>query len=364
MAKGYSTEKTATGWVLRVKYRGIRSSQTFSTKHAADVEGRKRTNLIDLGEYSKNTIVSRMSFLERLEQFIAESKPSIEYTYFKNIISLHKLSSLQFDKIDVQDVKDFITERRDQQISETTILKDVYKISRIYRYSQGQVTWVSPRVNPVSILDKDDRPKKNPHRERRLLPGEYEVILEECFKAIRQHNINNGSLRGDYLPSLFKFQIGSGLRLGETATLARSTHHDKMLENEGLVYLTKTKLNDPRWVPLTELAYEALMELKPFWGENSYFPKTSKQMSATWLSFKNNMIAREIIKQNLTLHDLRHEGLSRLFEMYDHTTGHGILNLADILLISGHKDVRTLLEKYVKIDPLDTARKLRPRAFN
>ena len=78
MAKGYSTEKTASGWVLRIKYKGIRSSQKFNTKHAADVEGRKRTNLIDLGEYSKNTTVSRMSFLDRLKQFIVEAKPSIQ----------------------------------------------------------------------------------------------------------------------------------------------------------------------------------------------------------------------------------------------------------------------------------------------
>ena len=41
----------------------------------------------------------------------------------------------------------------------------------------------------------------------------------------------------------------------------------------------------------------------------------------------------------LTMHDLRHESLSRLFEI-NNSKGEGALSLADIINISGHKDVK------------------------
>ena len=131
-----------------------------------------------------------------------------------------------------------------------------------------------------------------------------------------------------------------------------------------LVYLNDPKNNNPRWVPLTKGAWQALEDFKPYWGKKTIFSSTSPQMSKCFAQFRDNLLLNNIIEEHFTLHDLRHESLSRLFEMYDHATGQGILNLADILLISGHLDVRTLLEKYVKIDPLDTARKLHPDAFN
>ena len=60
----------------------------------------------------------------------------------------------------------------------------------------------------------------------------------------------------------------------------------------------------------------------------------------------------------LTMHDLRHESLSRLFEI-NNSKGEGALSLADIINISGHKDVKTLLDTYVKVDPLKTVEKLK-----
>jgi len=57
------------------------------------------------------------------------------------------------------------------------------------------------------------------------------------------------------------------------------------------------------------------------------------------------------------MHDLRHESLSRLFEI-NNSKGKGALSLAEIINISGHKDVKTLLDTYVKVDPLKTVEKL------
>jgi len=367
MAKGYTYEKLPNGWKCRVFYKGHRKSKTFKNKSAADTWGRQITNLIDEGKYNGKEAFARQqsySFLDRLSQMIPDLPTTTEknkqrkkdYSYFKNIIERHDLSKLPFDKVTTDNLKEFINQRRSQGTSETTIANNLSMISRVYTYAQGQQSWEFNGVNPYSRLDKSDRPKPSAHRDRRLHSGEYEIILDEAIKQSTYRHPSNGKTREKYLPYLFRFQTNSGLRLGEVADIQPNLD----MFDKGLIYLKDPKNNNPRWVPLTEGAWQALEDFKPYWGRKTIFGSTSAQMSKCFMQFKNDLMFKGIIKENLTMHDLRHESLSRLFEMYDHTTGRGILNLADILLISGHKDVRTLLEKYVKIDPLDTARKLRP----
>ena len=155
------------------------------------------------------------------------------------------------------------------------------------------------------------------------------------------------------IPTLFRFAVNSGLRLGETSRIEA----DENMISKRLVYLHGTKNENDRYVPLTQEAYGALMDYKDHWGEDAVFDYTEKQLTDRWSDFKKKLLKKCIIKKNLTMHDLRHESLSRLFEI-NNSKGEGALSLADIINISGHKDVRTLIETYVKVDPLKTVAKL------
>ena len=59
--------------------------------------------------------------------------------------------------------------------------------------------------------------------------------------------------------------------------------------------------------------------------------------------------------EDLRFHDLRHEAISRFCELG--------LTLAEVALISGHRDYR-MLARYTHLQPMDLAFKLRGRIWN
>ena len=155
------------------------------------------------------------------------------------------------------------------------------------------------------------------------------------------------------IPYLIRFLTHSGLRLGETSRI----ESDENQIAKRLVYLHKTKNDNDRIVPLPKGAYDALMDFKDHWGAETVFGLNEKTLSNTFYRFKKRLLKEGKIKKNLTLHDLRHEGLSRLFEIKN-SKGEAAIPLAHVIKISGHKDVQTLMETYVKLDPADTVKVL------
>ena len=93
-------------------------------------------------------------------------------------------------------------------------------------------------------------------------------------------------------------------------------------------------------------------------GEDTIFDYTEKQLTDRWADFKRKLLKKGTIKKDLTMHDLRHESLSRLFEI-NNSNGEGALSFPEIVQISGHKDANTLINTYVKVDPLKTVEKMR-----
>ena len=74
------------------------------------------------------------------------------------------------------------------------------------------------------------------------------------------------------------------------------------------------------------------------------FPMSANALRLAWERLKRRAGIRD-----LRFHDLRHEAISRFFEMG--------LSIPEVSLISGHKDVRMLL-RYTHLRPADVAQKL------
>jgi integrase len=72
-------------------------------------------------------------------------------------------------------------------------------------------------------------------------------------------------------------------------------------------------------------------------------------MSANALRLAWERLRRRAKVQDLRFHDLRHEAVSRFFEMG--------LSVPEVALISGHRDPRMLF-RYTHLRPEDLARKL------
>ncbi|WP_209008675.1 site-specific integrase [Roseibium polysiphoniae] len=164
-------------------------------------------------------------------------------------------------------------------------------------------------------------------RNRRLEHGEYEALREAA-----KHS------RSPFLWPAIELAIETAMRRGELLKLIW-TNVD--LDNN-LALLPDTKNGHPRQVPLTTSAQTTLTQL-PRCNER-VLPTTDTALRQAW----DRLVDRAGIS-NLRFHDLRHEAVSRFFERG--------LNVAEVALISGHKDPRMLF-RYTHLKSHDVAAKL------
>jgi integrase len=178
--------------------------------------------------------------------------------------------------------------------------------------------------NPVSNIRVPNGIK---HRERRLKDGEFEQLRN----AAR-------SCRNIYIWPMIQFAIHTAMRRSEILAI----RWDDVDQLSRLVKLWYTKNGSNRLVPLSKPAMEVIGNL----------PKNSSQLFATSDYAIRHSWDRLVLRAgivNLKFHDLRHEAISRLFEMG--------LNTSEVSLISGHSDPR-MLSRYTHPKLLTTLDKI------
>jgi len=192
-----------------------------------------------------------------------------------------------------------------------TCAYDLALLHHIYNTAIKQ--WCYPiQHNPLSNIQK---PRCNPPRERRLNDNEAKYILNHQFK---NKNMNN----------IIELAIETGMRKSEILSITKDDVKDNC------IYLSDTKNNSPRKIPLTKKVKEII--------KKSILPYSisSNAVRLNWY----RMTKRAGIV-DLHFHDLRHEAISRFFEKG--------LSIPEVSLISGHKDVRQLMRyTHLKIEGL------------
>ena len=128
------------------------------------------------------------------------------------------------------------------------------------------------------------------------------------------------------------------MRRGELLNL---TWEDIELSNSELL-IRQTKNGHQRLLPLSPKAVRILGNL-PRHNSGRLFPLSA---GAVRQSFTRLRLRAEL--PNIRFHDLRHEAVSRFFEMG--------MNIAEVALISGHKDV-TQLFRYTHLNPENVFKK-------
>ena len=177
--------------------------------------------------------------------------------------------------------------------------------------------------NPIKDIEF---PKGSTARTRRLVSDEKERLL---IAASSQRNI--------YIASIIEFAIETGMRRSEILKLRWC---DVDLEN-GFASLYDTKNGEDRRVPLTRRSVELLRKL-PHMNERVFL------VSASCLRLAWNRARKKAGITDLRFHDLRHEAVSRFFEMG--------MSVPEVALISGHKDVRQLF-RYTHLNPSNVFKK-------
>jgi integrase len=203
-------------------------------------------------------------------------------------------------------VSDFVAYRDERLIliKPSSLKRSLVPIRHLFEVARDE--WGYPiKSNPLAklkIAESDSR------RERRLRSGELDRLLEAA-----------SSCRNKLMKPLILFALATGMRRGEMLGL-RMQHLD--LERR-TIFIPQSKNGHSRTLPLMNEALVALQGHLP--AKDHIFPVSPNAVRLSW----EHLRARAGL-DDLHFHDLRHEAISRLFELG--------LSIPEVVLISGHRD--------------------------
>ena len=165
--------------------------------------------------------------------------------------------------------------------------------------------------NPVDFIKM---PPASRPRQRRLNKGEYERLEQASNLTLNPH-----------IWPIIVFAIETGMRRGEILGLT----WDNISLEQQLAYLPLTKNGTSREVPLSTKAVDVLRGQRSQQDTPTPFPVNANAFRLAW-----ERLRKRADLCDLRFHDLRHEAISRFFEMG--------LSIPEVALISGHKDAKML----------------------
>ncbi len=304
-------------WQVQVRHLGHNQiSKTFLRKQEAEQWARELEVSFDQGSLASRSIDYPM-FSEIIERYTKEvsarKRGHTREVYFLRQLGQTDLAQERLDQIKSH----HIAKLRDSRLEKNkpdTVLRELTIINHMFNVCIKD--WSYPINNPVKQIYK---PRSSGSRKRRLTSYEYDYLL-------RNNTIN------PKLKSIIELAIETGMRRGEILNI-----HPHNIKGRILI-LPMSKNGSSRQIPLTKKAIQILND------SNLPFDTTPNAVRLAWsrLKKKGNI-------KDLHFHDLRHEAISRLFEKG--------LSVAEVALISGHKDVRMLF-RYTHLKAEDIVGKI------
>ena len=285
--------KRGGSWSAQVRVSGWRSfNRTFRTKSDAlkwinNLELKLRSSDVPETVNSQKT-----TFAKLLEKYASEVSPSHKGASAE-IYRLKSIARSWLGRIDVRFLnKHQFNQYRDDRlknVSGGSVCVELALIKRVLETAKRR--WgVGIPYNP--ILEIEFPSSSNP-RNRRLRNGELERLLAA---ASSQRNI--------FIAPIIEFAIETGMRRSEILNL-RWVHIDL---DSGFAFLFDTKNGEDRRVPLTKTARDVISKLPR--EDERVFPLSANCVRLAWKRTRNKAGISD-----LRFHDLRHEAVSRFFEM-------------------------------------------------
>jgi integrase len=209
-------------------------------------------------------------------------------------------------------------------VSPATVIRELNTISHAIDTARRE--WgIHLAQNPCKLVRRPSPPRG---RTRRLQEDEEYRLLAAARAG-----------RAPYIEPLIVLALETGARRGEL--LALDWRHIDLERRVAHVPITKTDV--PRDLPLSTRAVETLSAL----GPKCEGPVFSVQPNAVRLSW--DRLVRRAGIENLNLHDLRHEAITRFFERG--------LNVVEVAAISGHRELK-MLQRYTHLRAADLSHRL------
>ncbi|UJT80918.1 site-specific integrase (plasmid) [Edwardsiella piscicida] len=283
---------------------------------------------------SAKTRIKKITLQKALERYcstVSVHKKGYQQEFYRvQVISRHPISQKNMDEITTVDIASYrdnrlsdINPKTKNKISGNTVRLELALLSSLYNIAR--IEWGTCKSNPVELVRK---PKLPSGRTRRLSPLEEQSISNLLIKK------NND------LFVIFKLALSTAMRQGEILSLRWENINTRMR----VAHLPYTKNGSSRNVPLS---HESVKLLSAMIAKKTgpVFSYTSSGLKSAW-----RLAIQELDIKDLHFHDLRHEAISRLFEL-------GTLNVIEISSISGHRSIN-MLKRYTHLQSHKLASKL------
>ena len=306
--------KDRNAWRAEIRVNGKRKSKSFKTK----AQARAWINDIEQNGIGADMLVSAL--LDRYLEEVSENKKGHQWEKVRiNAIKGMDIAAIRLDRLDSNDVSQW-KKARLNTVSGSTVNREWNLLSAIF--SQA-VEWKLLTKNPMSEVK---RPKSNPARTRVYTPDEIERVLL-CSQ-------------GNIIGSMFEFAIETAIRTGEMCKSEWVNVHENYIHLPGGI----TKNGFPRDVPLSSRAKGILNSMQKV---NNFIFGGIKPAS---VDTRFRRIRDKALIEGATFHDSRATALTRLSKIYD---------VMELARISGHRDLRMLLNVYYRPSIDDLAKKLK-----
>jgi integrase len=327
-----SIRKRGTKWQAQIRREGFpQLTKTFQFREDALRWGREQERLIDCGHWphadqsaDRQTLADVLGRYQR--EVTSRKRSATSEGFHLRIILRHTMASLPLTKLTPVALCQFRDDRL-KQVSASTVRKELNIIQHALKVAQGEWGLVIQQEAIKGVT----KPAPNGARERRLSQEELDALLGALDQC-----------RNKLVKSVFLFALATGMRRSEVLSLKWFN----IDFNNCTAFLAMTKNGSSRTVPLSAAALAIIKSQAPHQNssEQRCFPISANALRLAW-----ERVKRRANVQDLHFHDLRHEAISRFFEMG--------LSVPEVSLISGHKDARMLF-RYTHLKAERVAQKL------
>lgn len=329
-------------WQVQVRRMGQRPvSKTFKLKKDADTWARhmeSRADRFDLPAHQDPRLLERTTLRELVlryrEEVSSRKRGGNVEQIVLNAFLRHPICRRSIAELQTSDFAAY-RDHRLKTVQSVTLRRQLAPIHNLFEIARDE--WGLPiRENPLAKLRLD---KRTSRRERRLR-------AEEFDKITRQARL----LKNPLILQVILFALQTGMRRGEI--LAMEWGHLEF--SARTLHIPQAKNGHARTIPLSDSARTVIDALPR--QHSRVFPISANAFQLTW----QRLLDRCDIT-DLHFHDLRHEAISRFFEMG--------LSVPDVALLSGHRDARMLLryahssrERVLRLMEASSVKRTRPSA--
>lgn len=319
--------RRGSAWQVQIRRIGHNPiSRSFSHKDEAQRWMRATEASLDLvvpsGHEPKVAFPTIGELLERYEREITPGKRSNDREIDKlRVIRRHAIGTIPATDLQSHAVATY-RDTRLKAVKPATVRRELAILRHCLEIAIHE--WSLPLTsNPARRVRL---PNADVSRNRRLSPEE----IIRFWTAIDE-------ARSWYLKPIVSIAFETGMRRSEILAIHRRDNDSQ----KRLLNIPKTKNGHPRTIPLSNNAQRVILSIS---GDGQLFKVPIPSLRQSWV----RLLSRAEIT-DFRFHDLRHEAISRFFEMG--------LSIPEVSLISGHRDTRMLM-RYVHLKPEAVVRKL------